>query len=118
GETRVEHAVERHDAASEKKIRRRTMRNFCPSARQRAALALGQMNAMSEHRARPEQAAHFINVRVILRPIALLFHALELLEVFRKMSLNVATMPVCELRRRANQLARAAQREARTHRVT
>ena len=116
-QARGAHGIERHDAAAQEEIRRRAMRHARARGGDGLALALAEMDAMPEHRARREQPALRIHIRVIPRAGELVPHLLDLLQILREMRLDMRTVAARQLRRAAHELLAARHGEARAERV-
>ena len=68
--------------------------------------------AVAEHGARPEQAALFIDVRVVPRPRELVPHLLDLSVIFREVRLDIGAVFRRELGRAAHQLFACTRRQS------
>ena len=83
------HAGEIEQAGAEKQVRGRAEHRRRPARRQGAAFALGQMDAMAEHRLGSHEAVALVDLGIVLRPGKRLAHEGDLGGVLGQMRLDV-----------------------------
>src|SRR5271166_423666 len=105
-------------ARAQKQVRGRAEGRDRPACSERGDLAVGEMNAVAEHRTRPEESGAFVDLEIGLRTWKELRDQFDLVPVLVEMRLDVGFRELVRQRARSLQLRLArGDREARGDRV-